>query len=60
MANKIRLGFVGANVNSTWASQSALPGATGQSGCRVYRSLHHPVRERGRGSPSLWSEARLP
>ena len=25
MANKIRLGFVGANVNSTWASQSHFP-----------------------------------
>jgi predicted dehydrogenase len=25
MANKIRLGFVGANVRSTWASQSHLP-----------------------------------
>ena len=25
MANKIRLGFVGANVNSTWSSQSHFP-----------------------------------
>ena len=25
MANKVRLGFVGANVNSTWASQSHFP-----------------------------------
>ena len=25
MANKIRLGFVGANVRSTWASQSHFP-----------------------------------
>ncbi|HEX3169086.1 MAG TPA: gfo/Idh/MocA family oxidoreductase, partial [Burkholderiales bacterium] len=25
MANKIRLGFIGANVKSTWASQSHFP-----------------------------------
>ena len=37
MANKIRLGFVGANVNSTWASQSPLSGAAGQSGRRAGR-----------------------
>ena len=60
MANKIRLGFVGANVSSNLVNSVALPGATGQSGCRVHGGLHHQARERGRGSSSLWSEARLP
>ena len=60
MANKIHLGFVGANVNSTWSYSVALPSATGESGCRNNCSMHYPARERGRGTPSPWSEARLP
>src|SRR5262245_55944683 len=38
----------------------ALPGAAGQPGCRTDRGLYHQARERRRGAPHVWGEARLP
>ena len=59
MANKIRLGFIGANVRSTWASQSHFPALQGEPGCRDDRGLHHAPRDRGRGAQGLRREARV-
>jgi hypothetical protein len=60
MTHKIRLGFVGANVRATWASQSHFPALLAQPGCRADRRLHHQVRECRRGASSIGRAARLP
>ena len=41
MANKIRLGFVGANVRSNWASQSHFPALLASPDVETDRGLHH-------------------
>ena len=53
MPNKIRPRICGCERKLDLGLSVALPSATGQSGCRVYRSLHHPARERGRGSQAF-------
>jgi len=40
MANKIRLGFVGANVRSTWASLSHFPALARAKGVQTAVDLH--------------------
>ena len=60
MANKIRLGFVGANVRSSWASQSHFPALLASPDVELTAVCTTQARERGRGARSVWSEARLP
>ena len=57
MANKIRLGFIGANVRSTWASQSHFPALQGEPGRRNDCGLHHARRRarKRRARPSARS-----
>ena len=57
MANKIRLGFIGANVAFDLGFAVALPGAAGEPGCRDDRGLHHatPRPRKRRARPSARS-----
>ena len=63
MANKVRLGFVGANVNLELGLSVALSGATGQSRCRangsfaplVPRARKRLAKPSERSSPSMIS-----
>ena len=60
MANKIRLGFVGANVNSTWAGQSHFPALLASPDVEMTAVCTTQARERGRGAPAFWRQAGLP
>ena len=60
MADKIRLGFVGANVHSTWSSQSHFPALLASPDVEFTAVCTTRPRERRRGSPGLRSEACLP
>ena len=58
MAHKIRLGFVGANVRSTWASQSHFPALLASPDVEL-TAVCTTRPESAEEARSVWSAARL-
>ena len=46
MADKIRLGIIGANIHRGWAVRSHLPAVVASPEFRTHRRLHHAHGER--------------
>ena len=60
MAHKIRLGFVGANVRATWASQSHFPALLASPDVELTAVCTTRPESAEEARASVWREARLP
>ena len=53
MAERVRLGLIGASVSGTWSARAPFTGAAGQLGGRVDGGLHNEGRQRRGGAQGL-------